>query len=65
MRLVPCPQCGPREPAEFVCLGETTPREIYYRDNTKGGVAELWWHKHGCRQWLRLTRDTATNGFGA
>jgi sarcosine oxidase subunit delta len=65
MRLVPCPNCGPREQAEFVCLGETTPREIYLRDNAKGPVTELWWHKHGCRHWLKLARNTATNEFGA
>ncbi len=65
MRLVPCPHCGPREQAEFVCLGETVPREIYYRDNAKGPAKELWWHKHGCRNWLRLDRNTATNEFGA
>ena len=72
MRLVPCPHCGPREAAEFVCLGEARPRPggagdlakaVYLRDNVKGPVTELWWHRMGCRHWLRLTRDTATNRF--
>ena len=48
-----------------MCLGETTPREIYLRDNAKGPVEEMWWHKHGCRHWLKLARNTATNEFGA
>lgn len=64
MRLVPCPECGPREQGEFVCLGEARPRaDIYARDNAKGPVEELWWHRQGCRRWLRLRRDTATNRF--
>lgn len=72
MRLVPCPACGPREAAEYVCLGEERARPadggeladaVYMRDNAKGPVEELWWHRHGCRRWLRLRRDTATNRF--
>ena len=74
MRLVPCPICGPREATEFVCFGEERPRPdlarplaeaIYMRDNAKGPVTELWWHRAGCRRWLELRRNTATNGFGA
>jgi heterotetrameric sarcosine oxidase delta subunit len=67
MRQVPCPHCGPREPAEFVCLGEPPARadaaEVYLRLNAKGPVDEFWWHRAGCRRWLRLRRDTATNRF--
>lgn len=72
MRLVPCPQCGPREAAEFVCLGEERPHPqgdadpgeaLYMRDNLKGPTEELWWHRMGCRRWSRLTRDTSTNRF--
>lgn len=72
MRLVPCPNCGLREQNEFVCLGEPPQRPIdvsgideavYRRDNFKGPAEELWWHRHGCRRWLRLRRDTATNRF--
>ncbi|MCA3248239.1 MAG: sarcosine oxidase subunit delta [Tagaea sp.] len=72
MRLVPCPTCGPREAGEFVCFGEPRPRPdgtrplaeaIYARDNLKGPVAELWWHRAGCRRWLTLRRNSATNAF--
>jgi sarcosine oxidase, subunit delta len=72
MQLVPCPHCGPREQGEFVCLGEAPAhpivpenlaRALYGRVNAKGIAVELWWHRHGCRQWLRLTRDSATNRF--
>lgn len=72
MRLVPCPECGLREANEFVCVGEAPAHPVraegiadalYGRPNVKGPVEELWWHKFGCRRWLRLGRDTATNRF--
>ncbi len=72
MRLVPCPECGPREPGEFVCLGdggahpatgEGLADALYGRTNAKGPSEELWWHKFGCRRWLRLRRNAATNEF--
>ena len=72
MRLVPCPECGPREQSEFICVGEPASHPVspdnlaealYARVNAKGPAEELWWHKFGCRRWLRLRRDTATNEF--
>ncbi|MBL8832532.1 MAG: sarcosine oxidase subunit delta [Rhodospirillales bacterium] len=72
MRLVPCPDCGPREQNEFVCMGEPSPHPdpaadladaLYARTNAKGPVDEMWWHKFGCRRWFRLGRDTASNAF--
>ncbi|MBM3519797.1 MAG: sarcosine oxidase subunit delta, partial [Alphaproteobacteria bacterium] len=30
-------------------------------DNPKGPHEEFWQHVLGCRQWFRLTRNTATN----
>ncbi|MBL8808259.1 MAG: sarcosine oxidase subunit delta [Rhodospirillales bacterium] len=72
MRLVPCPHCGPREAGEFVCLGEGSTHPVhadgladalYTRTNAKGPAEELWWHKFGCRRWLRLRRNSASNEF--
>ena len=74
LRLV-CPFCGPRNEIEFVCGGEATRRpdgeavldpaalsaQLYERDNIKGPHVELWWHKHGCRRWFPVTRDTRDN----
>jgi sarcosine oxidase subunit delta len=75
MLLVPCPHCGARDESEFVCHGEHRPRPdaalatdewvdaVFMRKNARGLVEELWFHKHGCRQWFRLRRDTARNRF--
>jgi len=34
---------------------------VYYRDNPRGKHSELWQHISGCRQWFRVSRDTATH----
>ena len=74
MLLIPCPWCGARAETEFVCGGEAIPRPgdpgalddaawtqyLYARDNRHGAQREHWWHAHGCRRWLVVERDTAT-----
>jgi heterotetrameric sarcosine oxidase delta subunit len=74
MLLIPCPWCGERAEIEFVSGGERIPRPadpaalgpeawteyLYFRDNRYGVQAEHWWHAHGCRRWLVVERDTAT-----
>jgi sarcosine oxidase subunit delta len=74
MILLPCPWCGHRDAAEFHHLGETvtrpdpgaaTPEEwrayLYLRDNARGWVSETWYHRMGCRRYIRLERHTETN----
>ena len=75
MLLLDCPWCGPREEPEFVCDGEVTlptadPEAasdtdwvdaLYRRTNMKGLHREWWCHRHGCRQWFWVERDTATH----
>ena len=34
---------------------------LYGRDNVRGMASELWWHVHGCQQWLLVQRDTVTH----
>jgi len=34
---------------------------VYRRENPAGPHDELWHHSAGCRQWLRVRRDTRTN----
>ena len=71
---IECPNCGPRRYTEFwfdaelpaVLPGEaSTPEEefdrVWLRVNADGAQRELWFHAAGCRRWLTVTRDTATN----
>jgi sarcosine oxidase subunit delta len=37
---------------------------VFLFKNPKGAHREYWQHVHGCRQWLVLERDTATNTVG-
>jgi len=71
------PLLGPRDAAEFVYLGDASlihrpdwqsehaSEEFYQyqylRDNPDGLHRELWYHEHGDRSWLVVTRDTATH----
>ncbi|MCH9852965.1 MAG: sarcosine oxidase subunit delta, partial [Alphaproteobacteria bacterium] len=34
---------------------------VYLRDNPAGEHKELWYHEHGDRSWLIVTRDTITH----
>ena len=71
------PLLGPRDAAEFVCLGDASLIErpvwdapdaaarfhdyAYMRDNPAGEHRELWYHEQGDRSWLVVTRDTETH----
>jgi heterotetrameric sarcosine oxidase delta subunit len=74
---IPCPYCGPRDASEFT-YGEdgsvvrpdpeTVDQRawidyVYQRDNPRGPHSELWHHTAGCRQWLRVTRDTMSHAI--
>jgi heterotetrameric sarcosine oxidase delta subunit len=71
--LLECPNCGPREVADFGFggemsgrpSGEVTPRELnsylYLRRNVAGVQREWWVHRSGCRAWFLAERDTRTN----
>jgi heterotetrameric sarcosine oxidase delta subunit len=74
MLLIPCPWCGPRAQIEFTYGGDATvtrpvpdasseewARFVYLRDNPAGPHDELWHHSAGCRQWIRVRRDTRTH----
>jgi heterotetrameric sarcosine oxidase delta subunit len=75
MLVIACPFCGPRAENEFLCGGEPVRRPdaatgadgaalaelLYARDNVRGPQDEFWWHKHGCRGWFRIRRDTRDN----
>ena len=72
---IDCPYCGERDHVEFVYGGDATERFpdlsvvdsdswtefVFMRDNPAGAHKEYWQHQHGCRQWLRVERDTVTH----
>ncbi len=71
------PLLGPRDAAEFVCLGDASLIDrpdgmaegaaeafhdyLYLRDNPAGEHRELWYHEQGDRSWLVVTRNTLTH----
>ena len=71
------PLLGPRDSSEFVVLGDASLIDrpdysaadaaekfyeyVYLRDNPAGTHRELWYHEHGDRSWLIVTRDTVTH----
>ena len=70
---IACPNCGERSYTEFWFGGELPPpaaegetleeefERVWLRRNVAGVQAERWFHYAGCRRWLTLERDTATN----
>jgi sarcosine oxidase subunit delta len=75
--LIPHPLLGPRDAQEFVYLGDAALLDrpdglaegaleafcdyVYLRDNPAGVHRELWFHEHGDRSWLVVTRNTLTH----
>lgn len=71
-----CPWCGVRNMTEFNYggdainkhpgLSEEISKEQYTdyinkRNNPAGEHIEYWQHTNGCRQWLKVKRDTLTH----
>lgn len=80
MMLIPCPWCGERAEEEFAFGGEShiqRPEDpagatdsqwadyLFFRSNPRGLHRERWQHRHGCRQWFNLARDTVTHEIRA
>ncbi len=75
--LIDHPLLGPRDAAEFFCLGDASLIDrpdaaaanapsafhdyLYLRDNPAGVHRELWFHEQGDRSWLVVTRDTISH----
>ena len=71
------PLLGPRDAAEFVYLGDASLIDrpdgeasdaadrfhdyLHLRDNPAGEHRELWYHEHGDRSWLVVTRNTMSH----
>ncbi len=71
---IPCPFCGLRNCDEFVNKGESKRRPavgaasreewrayLYDRVNPEGWVRERWYHRAGCRRYIKVERHTFTN----
>ena len=79
MLRINCPHCGERDYTEFRYGGDARKQRpvhgtgdlqrwhdhVFVFDNPKGPHREYWQHVLGCRQWLVLERNTATNATGA
>ena len=71
-----CPHCGSRSQNEFAYGGDATVNRpelnkeisdqdwdnfVYLRKSPRGKHLELWHHISGCRQWIKVERDTSTH----
>ncbi|MEO0327646.1 MAG: sarcosine oxidase subunit delta [Pseudomonadota bacterium] len=74
MHRIKCPWCGYRDESEFQYKGDATkirPKDnaseakffdyVYTRKNPRGWHTEWWQHVGGCRQWVKVVRNTATH----
>jgi heterotetrameric sarcosine oxidase delta subunit len=68
---IDCPNCGERSYTEFWFGGELPGssdgdyERAFLRRNVAGRQQERWFHYAGCRRWLTVERDTATNELDA
>jgi methylglutamate dehydrogenase subunit B len=78
MHLIECPWCGVRDQAEFSYRGDAASRRpdaaqgpeamfdyVYVRSNPMGWHVEWWHHAAGCRQWVKVVRNTLTHQIAA
>ena len=76
MLYINCPHCGLRSQNEFAYGGDATVKRpelnkeisdqewdnfVYLRKSPRGKHLELWHHISGCRQWIKIERDTSTH----
>ena len=76
MLYIKCPHCGLRSQNEFAYGGDATIKRhnlnqeisntewdnfVYLRKSPRGRNLEFWHHISGCRQWIKVDRDTATH----
>jgi heterotetrameric sarcosine oxidase delta subunit len=63
--LLTCPNCGPRDVAEFRYAGQIVNAPATdaapQGSNLPGPQHERWYHRFGCRRWLVAQRDVRTN----
>lgn len=78
MHHIDCPFCGKRNENEFLYQGDASVKRpaddasedeffdyVYIRENPKGWHTEWWHHIGGCRQWVKVVRNTMTHKIHA
>ena len=78
MLRIPCPWCGERNMVEFTYGGDASRphpglaaepaayfEHVYLRANPRGPHLEYWHHVNGCRQWIKVKRDTLSHEITA
>ena len=78
MLQIKCPWCGIRDETEFQYRGDATAvrpdenasidelfRFAYVRKNPKGWHTEWWLHVRGCRQFIKVVRNTLNHEIAA
>ena len=71
---IDCPWCGLRDEVEFSYRGDATVQRppgdatdqeffdyVHIRKNPRGWHVEWWHHASGCRQFLKVVRNTMTH----
>ena len=76
MLFIDCPFCGVRDSAEFAYGGDASVSRpvdpeavsdaewtsyLFMRANPKGSHLEHWFHRDGCRVWIKVRRSTITH----
>jgi sarcosine oxidase subunit delta len=71
--LINCPNCGKRSVYEYKFGGECKqpPDQgagmkawcdyLHFNQNSSGFQDEWWYHSAGCRDWIKIRRNTATH----
>ncbi len=70
---ITCEHCGTRPLEEYVygevldvpaTIADPAERNLdraFNHTNPEGPVPEAWFHLYGCRRWITIVRDTATD----
>ena len=78
MHQIRCPFCGIRDEVEFKYRGDASVARpapdaggdafndyVYTRANPKAWHTEWWHHVGGCRQWVKVVRNTVMHEIAA
>jgi sarcosine oxidase delta subunit len=61
MLYIKCPYCGMRSQNEFSYGGDATVKRPELNKEVSDQDWDIWQHLSGCRQWIKVERDTSTH----